>query len=249
MVQAPVGWQCPGCVGAGGGRRSSYRWQPRRAPAGIDWRAGPVTIALVVVNVAAFVASGMGNPAVLDRWGLVPYEVADGQWYRLFTSPFLHVSVAHIGLNMLSLVLVGIPVEAAVGRLRYGALYAASALGGSVLFYLIGPLNEAAVGASGAIFGVFGAYFVIARRRGLRTGGIVALIALNLAFGFAVPGIGWQAHVGGLVAGLAVAGGFMVAEHRPLRQRRAVEVATCVAVAAVLVALMQVAPSGHVVGY
>ncbi|HLI24473.1 MAG TPA: hypothetical protein VKU91_05930, partial [Acidimicrobiales bacterium] len=98
-------------------------------------------------------------------------------------------------------------------------------------------------------FGVFGAYFVIARRRGLRTGGIVALIALNLAFGFAVPGIGWQAHVGGLVAGLAVAGGFMVAEHRPLRQRRAVEVATCVAVAAVLVALMQVAPSGHVVGY
>lgn len=239
MIQAPVGWQCPDCVHAGARSAPVTRWRPRSRPAAYDWRAAPVTIGLVVVNVIAFVASGEGRIGVLDRFGLVPYLVQHGQIYRLFTNAFLHLSIPHIGLNMLSLVFVGVPVEGAIGRLRFGVLYAASALGGSVLYYLIAPPLVAAVGASGAIFGVFGAYFVLARRRGLRTGGIVAIIVINLVYGFVVPNIGWQAHVGGLIVGMAVAGGFVIAERRPRIVARAIELATSAAVAVTLFGLMQ----------
>lgn len=255
MIQAPVGWQCPECVKAGSRQSPFIRYRP--APAGtvgarLSWRSAPVTVGLVVVNVIAFLVSRAGNVSVLAQWGLVPACVQGGQTvvpaciqpqggqvYRLFTAPFLHVSVTHIALNMLSLVIVGIPVENAIGRVRYLVLYLAAALGGSVLTYLIAVPNQIGVGASGAIFGVFGAYFVIARRRRLRTGGIAAMIAINLVYGFIAPNIGWQAHVGGLVVGVAVALGFALAEHRPRLQARGIELATCAVVAVVLFGLMQ----------
>jgi membrane associated rhomboid family serine protease len=223
------------------------RWRAASRPGRLEWRSAPITLLLVAVNVGLFLASGMGRNPVLDRWGLVPYDVAHGQLYRLFTSPFFHISVAHVGLNMASLVFVGIPVEAALGRVRFAALYAASAAGGSVLYYLIAPLNSLAVGASGAIFGVLGAYFVLARRRGLPTGTILAVIAINLAYGFAVPGIGWQAHIGGLAAGLVMAVGFAAAERRRRPVRLGVEMATAGTVAVALLVLMQLSPSGHIV--
>ena len=242
MIQAPVGWQCPECVRSGARQSRFIQYRPAPAGAigsGFSWRAAPVTVGLVVINAIVFLASGEGSIRVLDRWGLVPYYVQHGQTYRLFTSPFLHVSVIHIGLNMLALVIVGIPVEGAIGWLRYLVLYLAAAMGGSVLYYLIGPAVVPAVGASGAIFGVFGAYFVIARRRRLQTGGIAAIIAINLVYGFIVPNIGWQAHIGGLVVGVAMAFGFLLAEHRPQTVARGMEVATCVVVAVVLLGLMQ----------
>jgi membrane associated rhomboid family serine protease len=244
MIQAPVGWQCPECVRAGARRSrvTSYRpGAPGRAGGigAINLRGAYATIALVAVNVVVFVATGFGDNASLDKYGLVPVYVQQGQLYRLFTSPFLHLSITHIGLNMLSLVIIGPPVEAAVGRTRYLLLYAGAAMGGSVCYYLIAPSVSLAVGASGAIFGVFGAYFVIARWRGLQTGGIVALIAINLVFGFVEPNIGWQAHLGGLVIGAAMALGFVLAERRPPVTARALEVATCVAVSVVLLGLMQ----------
>ena len=241
MIQAPVGWQCPECVksGARQSRVIRYRPSPAGTRAGVPWREAPVTIGLVIINVIAFLISGEGKFSFLAKWGLVPSEVQSGQIYRLFTSPFLHVSVAHIGLNMLSLVLVGCQVEVAIGRVRYVVLYLASAMGGSVLTYLIAPPNEIGVGASGAIFGVFGAYFIVARARGLQTGGIAGLIAFNLIYGFVVPDIGWQAHIGGLIVGAAVSFGYVMAERRPASTARALEVATCVAVAVVLFGVMQ----------
>lgn len=249
MIQASVGWQCPQCVHAGARISPGRRWRPAARRGVFDWRAAPVTMALVAINVIAFLASGGGQLGVLYRWGLVPAAVQQGQVYRLLTSAFLHVSVAHIGLNMIALVFVGVPVEAAIGRLRYVALYLASALGGSVLYYLIGPLNVVAVGASGAIFGVFGAYFVFARRRGLRTGGILAVIAINLVYGFVEPNIGWQAHIGGLAVGVAVALGFVIAERQRGPVARTIEAATCVAVAVLLFALMQLPAGGPVATY
>src|ERR1022692_4614117 len=113
---------------------------------------------------------------------------------------------AHIIFNMWALILVGPALERLLGHLRFLSLYLLSALGGSVLFYLLAPASEVALGASGAIFGLFGAYFVVSRRLRLDTRGIVILIALNLVISFAFSSaIAWQAHVGGLIAGSLIA--------------------------------------------
>lgn len=247
MIQAPVGWQCPECVKSGARQSRVIRYRPSAGTrgvgrGGIPWRDSPVTIGLVVVNVVAFFISGEGNFNFLVRWGLVPEFIQQGQTYRLFTAPFLHVSFLHIGLNMLSLVFVGCQVEGALGRVRYLVLYIAAATGGSVLSYLIAPVNQVGVGASGAIFGVFGAFFVVARWRGVQTSGIAGLIVFNLVYGFVVPNIGWQAHIGGLVIGVGVALGFVMAERRPDAMARGIEVATCVAAAVVMFGLMQLPP-------
>ena len=138
--------------------------------------------------------------------------MADGQWYRLITSAFLHppglsgLGPLHIVFNMWALIVVGPALERLLGRVRFLAVYLVSALGGSVLFYLVGPPNVEALGASGAIFGLFGAWFVLARRLRLDTRQIVGLIVLNLVIWFVVPNIAWQAHVGGLMAGGAAHG-------------------------------------------
>ena len=132
---------------------------------------------------------------------------------------------------MLALYFVGPPLEAWLGRLRFVALYALSGLGGSVLVYLLSPLNTATAGASGAIYGLFAAMFVLAKRLTLDVRGVVAVIAINLAFTFVVPlvssqQISWQGHVGGLVAGGAIAAAYMYA---PQRRRDLVQAGATVA--------------------
>ncbi len=145
---------------------------------------------------------------------------------------------------MLALIAVGTFVESALGPWRYLLVYLTAAVGGSVAYYLLAPQGTPGVGASGAIFGLFGAYFVLARRHGLQASGIVIVIAINLVYGFAEPNIGWEAHVGGLVVGTLVAVAFTLAEHRPRATARTLEAATCVAVAVVLFGLMQLQPLG-----
>jgi membrane associated rhomboid family serine protease len=135
---------------------------------------------------------------------------------------------------------VGPPLEMWLGRLRFGALYALSGLGGSVLVYLLAPLNTATAGASGAVFGLFGATFVVARRLNLDFRWVVAIIAINLAFTFVVPAvsaqrISWQAHVGGLVTGGLVAAAFVYA---PREGRNLIQAAVTVGVLAVFAALI-----------
>ena len=133
---------------------------------------------------------------------------------------------------MWALILVGPSLERLLGRLRFLAVYLLSALGGSVMFYLLAPANELGLGASGAIFGLFGAWFVVARRLRVDSRSIVFLIVLNLAISFAVAGIAWQAHVGGLLTGGLLTAAYAYA---PRNRRALVRVGATVAVVAVLV--------------
>jgi membrane associated rhomboid family serine protease len=205
-----------------------------------------VTWALVVINVALYLIE-LARPSLGYDLGMIglgrftnggPLQgVAEGQWYRLITSAFLPPPGGGLGpldiiFNMWALILVGPALEHLLGRLRFLAVYVLSALGGSVLFYLLAPVSEWGLGASGAIFGLFGAYFVVARRLRLDTRSIVFLIVLNLGISFAVAGIAWQAHVGGLLTGGLLTAAYAYA---PRNQRTLVQVGATVAVVAVLV--------------
>jgi membrane associated rhomboid family serine protease len=248
MREAPVGWQCAGCVKQGARISPTVRWRPR-APGRLgNTRMTPVVLALIIVNSAIYLWEQTKLNHNIVRFGLWPYQIHyQHQWYRMVTSPFLHASVTHIFLNMLTLAIVGPPVEAELGRLRFLAVYLASALGGSVCSYLLGPLNEVGVGASGAIFGVMGAYFVLARRNRWDSSTILFLIVINLVISFADPTIDWRAHVGGLIVGGAV--GYGLARTTERRRHTAVSAAAGVAVfvAAVFpLVLLSLLPPGRV---
>ena len=218
MRDAAVGHQCEECVRAAAGSVPTAR-----TPSGARVRstATPViTYALIAVNVLLFVAqtasSGLERQLVL--WS--PAIAADGDWYRLITSAFLHYGITHLLFNMWALYVVGPPLEIWLGRLRFAALYVLSALGGSVLVYLLAPLGAATAGASGAVFGLFAATFVVARKVNVDIRWVVIMIAINLVITFTVPSISWQGHVGGLVTGGVVAWAYAYAprEHRNLVQ-------------------------------
>jgi membrane associated rhomboid family serine protease len=215
MIPASVGFQCPECVAEG---RRSVR-QARTVYGGkvrTGSRPDAVTLTLIGINVAVFIittasgasilnGSGAGASSIYSHFALVPVQVAHGEWWRLFTSAFLHYGIFHIGLNMYALYVIGPPLEAALGRLRYVVLYVLAGVGGALLSVALGPIAEQAAGASGAIFGVFGAFYVVARHRNIQTNGIVVTIVVNLIFTFAISNIDWRAHVGGLVTGGLVA--------------------------------------------
>ena len=133
---------------------------------------------------------------------------------------------------MWALIVVGPALERILGRVRFIAVYLVSALAGSVFFYLLAPANEPALGASGAIFGLFGAWFVLSRRLRLDARMIVGLIAINLVISFTVSGIAWQDHVGGLIAGAALTAAYAYA---PRANRTLVQVGATVALIALLV--------------
>src|SRR5713101_4302394 len=232
MTQAPVGHHCPTCVREG---QPNAR-QVRRPWTGGGGRVTPVVTMLIAANVAAFVLTGGGT--AVERFSQQGNRVASGQYYRLITAAFLHANLFHIVFNMAALLILGPAVETAIGRVRFGVLCLLAALGGSVCSYLFSSPVVQAVGASGAIFGVFGAYFAIARARRAETSGIVVLIAINLVFSFANPIIDWRGHGGGLVTGLVVGGAFSLADRRPIATRLAIEAVTCAVLAALLVGLV-----------
>jgi membrane associated rhomboid family serine protease len=211
MTPASVGFQCPECLSEG---RKTVR-QGRTIYGGRVYahagRMGPVTTTLIVINVALFIAtsagglnfaSGGGSSSLFLRLALIPPAVGHGQYYRIVTSMFLHFNVIHIAFNMYALFLIGTPLEIALGRVRYLALYFLAGIGGSVLTMINGPIAEEAAGASGAIFGLFAAFYFVARRQGWQTNGIVITIAINLALSFSFSNeIDWRGHVGGLIVG------------------------------------------------
>nr|WP_239648097.1 rhomboid family intramembrane serine protease [Nocardiopsis ganjiahuensis] len=129
--------------------------------------------------------------------------VLDGQWYRMITSAFLHGGVMHLLFNGYAMFLLGQQLERWLGHGRFLTLWVVGALAGSVVSLLFAP-GQPSVGASGAIFALFGAVFVIGRRLRLDMRMILVLLGLNLVITFLVPNIAWTAHIGGLVAGLAV---------------------------------------------
>ena len=236
MRSAAVGQQCVECVQAGA---RTVR-QPRTRFGGRQGSAMPVlTYALIAINVLAFVLQiTSGN--LEKRLALWPPAVADGQFYRLVTAAFLHYGATHLLLNMWALYVVGPPLEMWLGRLRFGALYALSGLGGSVLVYLLSPLDTATAGASGAIFGLFGATFVVGKRLAFDIRWVVGIIAINLVFTFLVPAISsqrisWQAHVGGLVTGGLVAAAYV---YPPRQRRNMIQAAVTIVVLAVFAMLI-----------
>jgi membrane associated rhomboid family serine protease len=243
LRSAPVGKHCVDCIKDGG---RTVR-QPRAVFGGRAVSDAVVTYTLVALNVAFYLVEWV-YPKIVDYLALISsaYDpkihavvgVAHGEYYRLLTSAFLHAQglsgfgPLHIIFNMWALILVGPALERRLGRLRFLAVYLLSALGGAVMFYLLAPVNELGLGASGAVFGLFGAYFVVARRLGADARSIVFLIVLNLVISFSVAGIAWQAHVGGLLTGGLLTAAYAYA---PRNRRTLVQVGATVAVVAVLV--------------
>jgi membrane associated rhomboid family serine protease len=178
-----------------------------------------VTISLIVVCVLVFLLQ-QADPTITTRYGLVPFLVEDGQYERLITAAFLHANVLHLATNMLTLYIVGAPLERALRTGRYLTIYLLSALGGSLLSLWLSPQFSVGVGASGAIFGLFGALLILRRQVGAEASGLVVLIGLNLFISFAVPNISWQAHIGGLITGVLVALGLQAADRVKRRPAR-----------------------------
>jgi membrane associated rhomboid family serine protease len=239
LRSAAVGQQCVDCIrGANRGTRQGT------GPFGGRVATGQpvVTWTLMALCILVYVFELVDANRVINDGALVgnfgPYGVADGQWYRLLTNMFIHeplgtgIGILHIVFNMWALYVVGPSLERLLGRARFLSLYLVSGLGGSVLFYLLAGPHEVAFGASGAIFGLFGAWFVVARRLRLDARMIVGLIVINLVISFTVAGIAWQAHIGGLVVGAALTAAYAYA---PRANRTFIQVAATVGMVALLV--------------
>jgi membrane associated rhomboid family serine protease len=243
MTPTPVGMRCPECAN----QRTRVT---RGVPGGGDaFSRAPATFVLIAVNVAFFlveVAGGSGGltseipvSGIVNDLGLRGVSVADGQWYRLLTSGFLHANLLHIGFNMFLLFILGRLLEPAVGTPRFLALYFASLLAGSLGALLLTNQFELTLGASGAIFGVLGATVLIARGRGSNqiAGELGFLLLFNLALSFGLSHISVGGHLGGLAGGLLCALLILAGERGMLgRNRLAIELLGMALVAAVSVA-------------
>jgi rhomboid protease GluP len=205
MAPAPVGHHCPTCVAEAG--RGVRRVRP------LIPRPRSAAMAILAINVVAFgldLLLGLaGGRGLLEAGAMVPVLVARGEWWRLITAMFLHVGVLHLALNSFGLYIFGGVVEQALGSARMVTLYLVTGFCASAVSFAFGPPAVAAVGASGAVFGMLGVWLAYnLRRRSLAMARAnvqwaLMLIGINLVFGLSVPGIDNLAHVGGLVAGVA----------------------------------------------
>lgn len=165
-----------------------------------------VTITLIAICAVLYLLQLAG----FDTYGRFAYSPAAGEIepWRMLTAAFLHASLLHIAFNMMALWFTGPFLEQALGRARFLALYLVSALGGSVAVLMLTPLEQwtrGVVGASGAVFGLFGAVAVVMMRLKKPNTQIFGVIAINLVLTFLIPNISWQGHLGGLVTGAAIA--------------------------------------------
>jgi membrane associated rhomboid family serine protease len=239
MTPTPVGMRCPECA--------SQRTKVVRNPTGPPgFESTPATYILIAINVIVFlveITNGSGGlfkeqvSRFVEDFGLYGPLIAEAEWYRLVTSGFLHASIFHIGFNMLILFFLGRLLEPALGTPRFLVLYFASLLAGSFGALVVEP-NAFTIGASGAVFGLAGAAFIIARGRGMGAlaGEIGFLIVFNLVFSLASPRISIGGHIGGLIGG-AICALAIVAGERGMfgRNRLPLEFAAMAAVAAVAV--------------
>lgn len=208
-LDAAVGQKCPECSEPKGRARVIQA----RSMTHVDRSTTPVTVALIAINVAVFVV-GFLVPDLGDRFFEEGAQYAPlierGEWWRALTAMFLHSGIPHVLFNMWALWLFGPTLERRYGSAPFASLYLASGLSGAALFHAIGR-NVPAVGASGAIFGLFGALLVASYQQRHTAAGravfgqLSLLLILNLSLPFVVDRIAWEAHVGGLVAGLVIA--------------------------------------------
>lgn len=167
-----------------------------------------LTYALIGINSLIWILQVFFDQVTLAAVHNPLYVEYSGQWYRLITAGFIHspTGVTHLLLNMLTLYLFGQALEPLLGPKKFITIYLVSILGGSLavqgLAHLLGTMNVNTLGASGGVFGLFGAYFALARARRKSTQGILILVGINFAFGLLEPSISWEAHLGGLLTGL-----------------------------------------------
>jgi membrane associated rhomboid family serine protease len=252
QTPAAVGVICPECLQAQqknqspAQRKAERRWsRPRVLAATTDGRP-VVSYAIIAITALAFLiglvpGAGPVVQGALLFWAPALYPDLTGafQPWRLLTVALVHSGFWHVGLNMLALWLLGRSLEPLLGRWRFLTLYLMGALGGSVAVALLSFTTQV-VGASGAIFALFGAMLVIGRHLGANITGIAIILGINLVIGF-IPGfnVSWQAHIGGLVTGALV--GLIFARTRSVRRRR-LQIALLAAVGAALVGLLLVPP-------
>ncbi|MEX2212304.1 MAG: rhomboid family intramembrane serine protease [Gaiellaceae bacterium] len=208
MTVAPVGLRCPDHSGKPQGVKK-VTTGVRRATA--EGTGAIVTKTLIGLNVGVFLLALASGAPVGQAGGQVFQEgalivgnqfvgLAAGEWWRIVTAGFIHAGLFHLGMNMLLLWWFGAPLEQGLGRGRFVAVYAVSLLAGSAGALLFAPQTPT-VGASGAVFGLFGAAFVLERQAGITQGPAFTVIVLNLLLSFLIPGISIGGHIGGLVGG------------------------------------------------
>jgi membrane associated rhomboid family serine protease len=249
MIPASVGFQCPECVR--GGRQSQ---RPARTAFGgraVAHNALSTTYVLIGINVAMMLVELVWKPTV-DKLSILPAlryingqafdGIADGQYYRLLTGMFLHANplsggygITHILFNMWALYVVGPPLERWLGRLRFVVLYLLAGLFSSAFVYLLAKPNSETVGASGAIFALFAALFVLGRRLRYDIRPIAGVIVANIVITFLFSGISWQGHIGGLIAGGALSAAWAYA---PRKWRTPAQVASSLVLVVVIVAIV-----------
>ena len=241
MTATPVGMRCPDCAGQ----------KTRVHTARTMYVAPTVTYVIIGICVLLFFGAGGsfggggGNKGFRDfaLWGPL---VAEGEYWRLVTSGFMHSGLLHLGFNMYILYWLGTQMEPSLGHLRFAALYLASLLSGSFGVMLLDP-NAVTVGASGAVFGLMAAAFVMQHARGINPmqSGLGMLILLNLGITFLVPNISIGGHLGGLVGGIVATFALMRYPTRGPQRMVGMLVAVGVGVASVAIAYARV--RGYVV--
>lgn len=243
LRSASVGQKCPECAEPRGRERLIGAEQVR---GGTAPRSAPASFTILGISVAVWLIGFLAPDVrqLIFELGIQDNpSVAQGEWYRLFTGAFLHspAAITHILFNMFALYLFGPELERQTGSVPFTALYFAAALAGGAAFFLANPVGQA-VGASGAIFGLFGAWLAaalrnrhtVAGRAGLRH--LLLLLGINLVLPLFVPNIAWEAHLGGLVAGFGIAMVWFSLARSP----RAAVLRTLVAAAVALAALLLV---------
>lgn len=207
-IDAAVGQRCPECVREEGTQQVIPTTPSQRRRYG----DAPATKAFIGLAVAFFIITGFGSPqsTIFQDLAQVNAAVAAGQWWRIFTVVLLHASITHLLFNMWALWVLGPQIERGVGTWPFVSLYlAAAGVGGVAAFYFGGPF-DVGVGASGAIFGLFGVWLNWALHRRKTQGGrsllgqLGILLFINAAIPFLIPNISWQAHLGGLIAGFVI---------------------------------------------
>ncbi len=232
---AAVGIQCVDCI-----QQASKSVPGRRTVFGGVARAGRplVTIIMMAICVAAYALDmAIPNGFIFQNFAYAPFLTESEPW-RMLTSAFLHSSsFMHIAFNMYALWILGNALEPAFGRARFLAVYLVSALAGSVGVLLLSTMDSIdtpVVGASGAVFGLFGALFVVQKKRGGDLRQILVLLAINVAIGFIIPNIAWQAHLGGLIAGALCTAAIAYA---PAKNRNVIQWGAMAAVVVILAIL------------
>jgi membrane associated rhomboid family serine protease len=209
-VDAPVGQRCPECAKERGTTRVVNRNQILGGP---SFQTAPVTMTLIAINVLVFVAQAMSpdlDTTIFETFAAANWLIRGGEIYRIVTSMFLHAGIFHVGLNMYALYILGPTLERSVKSWPFAGLYFGSGIVGGLTAVVLSSGPSVGVGASGAIFGIFGAWFLHGYRTRHTAFGdalfrqMAALLIINAVISLGIPQISWQAHLGGFLGGVFI---------------------------------------------